>query len=61
MSASLHVPLFIKADSEEALSNSILELQNKVGGKISIITILVKDGKYVCWYYPPRNLGGGLM
>ena len=63
MSASLHVPLTLKAKTTEELTSKILVVQAELGGKVSILSITqdLESKEWVCWYYPLRNLGGGLM
>jgi hypothetical protein len=63
MSASLHVPKAIKAKTTELLSEKILSLQQGENGKVGIISISqdLETKEWVCWYYPVRSLGGGLM
>lgn len=63
MSASLYVPISVAAPTREALTKLMLAVQSREGGKVSVITIYFDSVKneHVCWYYPLRNLGGGLM
>jgi hypothetical protein len=63
MSASLHVPKAIKAKTTDALIEAILRVQDQESGKVSIINIMqdLVTKEWVCWYYPIRSLGGGVM
>jgi hypothetical protein len=63
MSASLHVPRTIKAKTTEELIQQLLVVQDQEHAKVSIISIIqdVTTKEWVLFYYPARNLGGGLM
>lgn len=63
MSASLHIPKAITADTPAALSAQLIRIQADEGGRVAVISIYfdTKSGQHVLWYYPIRNLGGGLF
>jgi hypothetical protein len=63
MSASLYVPISVAAKTREELTKTLLRIQAQAGGKVSVISIYYDPDKkeHICWYYPLRNLGGGVM
>lgn len=63
MSASLHVPLSISAKTREELTRGLLLVQNKEGGKVTVVSIYYDPDKkeHVLWYYPLKHFGGGLL
>lgn len=63
MSIALRIPIILKAETPEALTQKILQLQIQLNGMIKIETILQdnKTNEYICFYYPPGNHGGGIM
>ena len=61
MAASEYIPLSLADQTREGLTKKLLVLQAEQGGKVSIISIYYDGRNHVCWYYPLRNLGGGIM
>lgn len=60
MSASLHIPVPIRAPSPEELSKKILKVQIQQGGRVQILSIAqdLKTKDWVCFYYPIRHFNG---
>lgn len=63
MSVSLYVPISVSAATRDELTKKMLKVQAIQGGKVSVISISqdYKTLEWVCWYYPIKNLGGGLL
>jgi hypothetical protein len=56
---SEHLPSFIEGKSKTDLRNKLARVQAALTGRVKIITILLEGKKWVCWYMPPNNDGGG--
>ena len=52
------IPLFVKGKTPEELTRRIFEVQQKLFGKVAIITIYWDGKQHICWYLPPSGSGG---